>query len=223
MSPKKLKKIWKWIISRNDIEWQCDRLHALRRSQRRFAPRRQRSRRDAVDHRRTSRSRSYKLNRVSTKRVSWVTSAKKKNTFALCIASKLWRPMKKRSSEKRKISSERRRIVKELHAFLLFREEIFREDVHSSRIQRSVKGWSSKCARIRTSRGHHYILVVIDVLSKYVWAVPLKSKDGSEIVDAIAGIIRANGRCPKNQITNYGYRKGILQRRCTENLEKRRH
>ncbi|XP_018058116.1 PREDICTED: uncharacterized protein LOC108693591 [Atta colombica] len=46
------------------------------------------------------------------------------------------------------------------------------------------------------NRGHHYIL--IDVLSKYAWAVLLKSKDGSETTDAIAEIIRLNGRYPKN-------------------------
>ena len=36
------------------------------------------------------------------------------------------------------------------------------------------------------NRGCHYILIVIDVLSKYAWAVPLKSKGGSETTTAIA-------------------------------------
>jgi len=48
------------------------------------------------------------------------------------------------------------------------------------------------------NRGHHYILTVIDVLSKYAWTVPLKSKDGSKTADTMAEIIRASGRCPKN-------------------------
>ena len=30
------------------------------------------------------------------------------------------------------------------------------------------------------NRGYHYILTVIDVLSKYAWAIPLKSKGESE-------------------------------------------
>ena len=53
------------------------------------------------------------------------------------------------------------------------------------------------------NRGHYYTLI-IDVLSKYAWAVPLKSKDGSETADAIVEIIRANGRCPKNLQTDIG-------------------
>ncbi|XP_018358172.1 PREDICTED: uncharacterized protein LOC108757966 [Trachymyrmex cornetzi] len=48
----------------------------------------------------------------------------------------------------------------------------------------------------RFNRGHHYILTVIDVLSKYAWAIPLKSKGGSET--AIDEIIRKSKRCPKN-------------------------
>ena len=54
------------------------------------------------------------------------------------------------------------------------------------------------------NRGHHYILTVIDVLSKYAWAVPLKSKSGSETADAIVEIIRASKRCPKNLQTDMG-------------------
>jgi len=56
----------------------------------------------------------------------------------------------------------------------------------------------------RFNRGHHYILTVIDVLSKYAWAVPLKSKSGSETVEAIARIIRESGRHPKNLQTDMG-------------------
>jgi len=54
------------------------------------------------------------------------------------------------------------------------------------------------------NRGHHYILTVIDVWSKYAWAVPLKSKSGSETADAIAEIIRASGKYPKNLQTDMG-------------------
>jgi len=39
-------------------------------------------------------------------------------------------------------------------------------------------------------KGYHYILTVIDVLSKYAWAVPLKSKSESETANAITEIIR---------------------------------
>ncbi|KAG5318527.1 YMD3 protein, partial [Pseudoatta argentina] len=52
------------------------------------------------------------------------------------------------------------------------------------------------------NRGHHYILTVIDVLSKYTWAVPLKG--GSETANAIAEIVRESRRYPKNLQTDMG-------------------
>ncbi|XP_011687457.1 PREDICTED: uncharacterized protein LOC105449771 [Wasmannia auropunctata] len=51
---------------------------------------------------------------------------------------------------------------------------------------------------------YYYILTLIDVFSKYAWAVPLKTKSGSEMAEAIAKIIRDNGRCPKNLQTEMG-------------------
>jgi len=42
------------------------------------------------------------------------------------------------------------------------------------------------------------------VLNKYAWAIPLKSKGGSETAHAIAKIIRESGRCPKNLQTDMG-------------------
>ena len=43
---------------------------------------------------------------------------------------------------------------------------------------------------------------VIDVLSKNAWAVPLKTKNGNEMVTVIAQIIRDDRRCPKNLQTD---------------------
>jgi len=57
---------------------------------------------------------------------------------------------------------------------------------------------------LRFNGGYHYILTVIDVLSKRAWAVPLKSKGESETDKAIAGIIRESERCPKNLQTDIG-------------------
>ena len=39
------------------------------------------------------------------------------------------------------------------------------------------------------NRGHYYILIVIDVLSKYAWAISFKSKGVSETANAIAEIV----------------------------------
>jgi len=49
----------------------------------------------------------------------------------------------------------------------------------------------------RFNKDYHHILTVIDVLSKYAWAVPLKSKSGSETAN-VTEIIRKSGRHPKN-------------------------
>jgi len=56
----------------------------------------------------------------------------------------------------------------------------------------------------RFNRGYHYILTIIDVLSKHAWAVLLKVKSGNDVVIAIAKIIQDDGRCPKNLLTDRG-------------------
>jgi len=98
--------------------------------------------------------------------------------------------MKKRFSEKRKTRAERRRGI-----------------AYSGEKKFSTKAryndlWQANiveiCPYSGFNRGHHYIHTVINVLSKYAWAVPLKSKGGSETANVIAEIIRASGRYPKN-------------------------
>jgi len=109
--------------------------------------------------------------------------------------------MKKRF-RKRKISFER--LVEELHA--VARRNFPRRSV-------IVRGYDAMWQAdiemrpyLSFNRGYHlYILIVIDVLSKYAWAILLK--DGSETADAIAKIIRTSRRCPKKI---YGYREGAL-------------
>ena len=56
----------------------------------------------------------------------------------------------------------------------------------------------------RFNKGYNYILTVIDVLSKYAWAVPLKSKSGNEMSETIAKLVRDSERCPKNFQTDRG-------------------
>ncbi|XP_011869582.1 PREDICTED: uncharacterized protein LOC105562976 [Vollenhovia emeryi] len=99
--------------------------------------------------------------------------------------------------------SEKRRLVEELHAPA--RKNFPRRHV-------IVRGyddlWQADLvdmqAYSRFNRGYHYILTVIDVLSKHAWAVPLKIKGGSETADAIAEIIRESERCPRNLQTDKG-------------------
>lgn len=45
--------------------------------------------------------------------------------------------------------------------------------------------------------GYRYLLTVIDVLSRYAWAVPIKSKRGDEVIRALKKIITTSGRYPK--------------------------
>jgi len=100
-------------------------------------------------------------------------------------------------------SAEKRRLVEELHAPA--RKNFPRRHV-------IVRGyddlWQADIVEMRPysrfNKGYHYILTVIDVLSKYAWAVPLKSKSGSETANAITEIIRKSGRHPKNLQTDMG-------------------
>ena len=46
------------------------------------------------------------------------------------------------------------------------------------------------------NNGYRYLLICIDVFSKYAWVVPLKNKTGPLLVEAFK-IILANGRKPE--------------------------
>lgn len=56
----------------------------------------------------------------------------------------------------------------------------------------------------RLNRGHQYILTIIDVFSKYAWAIALKTKSGSEVAKAFSTVLLHDGRCPKNLQTDMG-------------------
>ena len=55
----------------------------------------------------------------------------------------------------------------------------------------------------KVNDGYRYLLVCIDVFSKYAWVVPLKNKTGLSLVEAFK-IILANGRKPEKIITDQG-------------------
>ncbi|XP_077255649.1 uncharacterized protein LOC143893809 [Temnothorax americanus] len=101
----------------------------------------------------------------------------------------------------KKQSAEKRRLVEELHAPA-------RRNFSRRRV--IVRGyddlWQADVVDMRPytrfNRGYHYILTVIDVLSKHAWAVPIKTKSGPEVTTVIAKIIRDGGRCPKNLQTD---------------------
>ena len=51
---------------------------------------------------------------------------------------------------------------------------------------------------------HRYILTCIDILSRYAWARPLRTKQGSEVAKAIEDIFKSSGRQPKRLQTDEG-------------------
>ena len=55
----------------------------------------------------------------------------------------------------------------------------------------------------RWNRGYKYLLTCIDILSKYAWVVPLKTKTGSELVKAFTMIFQ-QGRKPDKLQTDAG-------------------
>ena len=57
----------------------------------------------------------------------------------------------------------------------------------------------------RWNKGNKYLLTVIDVLSKYAWAVPIKSKSSKEMIRGLEGIRRqASPRHPFRVQTDQG-------------------
>lgn len=54
------------------------------------------------------------------------------------------------------------------------------------------------------NRNFKYILTVIDVFSKYAWAIPIKNKTGLEVTRAMKKIFETDHRIPKNMQTDLG-------------------
>ena len=51
--------------------------------------------------------------------------------------------------------------------------------------------------------GYRFLLVCVDVFSKYAWVVPLKTKRGPDLVD-VFNVVLASGRKPGKILTNRG-------------------
>ena len=87
------------------------------------------------------------------------------------------------------MSVEKQKLVKELHAPA-------RRNFSRRRVE--MRPYA------RFNKGYNYILTVIDVLSKYAWALPLKSKNGSDVAAALSKIFREDERYPRNLQTDQG-------------------
>ncbi|CAB0037753.1 unnamed protein product [Trichogramma brassicae] len=56
----------------------------------------------------------------------------------------------------------------------------------------------------RENGGYKYLLTCIDILSKYAWTVPVKSKTGKDIAEAMKSILSKGQRVPKHLHTDRG-------------------
>lgn len=56
----------------------------------------------------------------------------------------------------------------------------------------------------KENKGFKYILIVIDCFSKYVWALPIKSKNSNEVTAAMGKIVSKLSLPPKNLQTDQG-------------------
>lgn len=54
------------------------------------------------------------------------------------------------------------------------------------------------------NRNIKYILTVIDIFSKYAWAVPVKSKTANDVVNAMKTVLEGRRKRPKNLHTDMG-------------------
>ena len=106
------------------------------------------------------------------------------------------------------MSVEKRKLVKELHAPA--RRNFPRRRVVAVHGRDDL--WQANVIEmrpyVRFNKGYNYILTVIDVLSKYAWTLPFKSKNGSDVAAALSKIFRGQTILTKPAD---GSRKGILQ------------
>jgi len=70
------------------------------------------------------------------------------------------------------------------------------------------KIWSADLVEMQAfskfNRGVRYLLIVIDVFSKYGWMLPLKDKTGKSVTDAFKEIFKKSKRKPEKLWTDKG-------------------
>ena len=88
-------------------------------------------------------------------------------------------------------------IVEELHKPA--RKNFTRRKVIIKKIQETFQvDLISLIPYARLNRGFKYILVTIDIFTKYVWAVPVKNKTGKTISYAMKKILLNKNAVPEN-------------------------
>src|SRR5437773_2215328 len=94
---------------------------------------------------------------------------------------------------------DRKQLALEIHAPI--RHKFPRRRVIVSGID-SV--WASDLVEMEPERGYKFILTIVDVFSKFAWAIPLKSKTGQEMTETFERVFKESGRIPKKIWTDKG-------------------
>ena len=82
--------------------------------------------------------------------------------------------------------------------------------------------WASDLVEMNPERGFKYILTIVDVFSKFGFAIPLKSKTGIEMTETFQKILNESGRIPKKIWSDKGkeyYNKIFLKFLKDHNVE----
>ena len=119
---------------------------------------------------------------------------------------KLWRAVKERGFQNVSLKSVKQWLLKQdpytLHAPARKR---FQRNV--VRVRGIDENWEADLVDVQNLKkyndGYRYLLTCIDVLSKYVWVVPLKNKTSKDIVGAFKKILK-DGRTPQMLHTDKG-------------------
>ena len=85
------------------------------------------------------------------------------------------------------------------------RNHFYRRNVHSTAVDEI---WTADVVDMQryasVNKGYKYILVVIDVFSRYAFARPLKTKSGFNTAEALKYIFQSSGRTPRKLWTDRG-------------------
>ena len=99
------------------------------------------------------------------------------------------------AKRKKRISKENEQLANELHKPII--KKLKKRKVHSAHIDEI---WAADLADMqllsKTKKGIRYLLYVVDLFSRYAFAILLKSKTGSAVVDAFEEILNKTGRKP---------------------------
>ena len=123
--------------------------------------------------------------------------------FQRTLASMVWKFFNEKSKKVLEYGIENKKLADELQKLII--KMFKRRKVHSSfkdniwGVDLADMSLISKC-----NKGIKYLLCVIDLFSKYAWAVPLKDKKGIRIVNAFQSILKKFERKPNKIWVDHG-------------------